>query len=144
MQTFLPYPDFAESASSLDDVRCRNQRRESVTILGLLLTNATGGWANHPATLMWKGYEHALIVYTIEFCKEVFGRGFNDYTQEVLEQALRVVPKGPMPHWLGQDEFHASHRSNLLRKDRRYYSQFGWTEPDDLPYIWPKGRAECP
>ena len=41
------------------------------------------------------------------------------------------------PKWLGNKKFHASHRSNLLRKDREWYSQFGWTEPDDLPYIWP-------
>ena len=40
------------------------------------------------------------------------------------------------PHWLGYEPFHASHRSNLLRKDAEYYSQFGWTEPDNLPYIW--------
>ena len=32
---------------------------------------------------------------------------------------------------------HASHRSNLLRKDPEHYMQFGWTEPPDLPYVWP-------
>lgn len=32
---------------------------------------------------------------------------------------------------------HASHRSNLLRKEPEYYTQFGWTEPPDLPYVWP-------
>ena len=42
-----------------------------------------------------------------------------------------------MPRWLGLDAFHASHRSNLLRKDRSHYSQFNWTEHDDLPYHWP-------
>ena len=40
-------------------------------------------------------------------------------------------------HWLGNDIFHASHRSNLLRKMPEYYSEFGWKEPDNLPYYWP-------
>jgi hypothetical protein len=43
---------------------------------------------------------------------------------------------------LGDEAFHASHRSNLLRKDRDYYGAFGWTEPDDLPYVWPGQRIE--
>jgi len=33
-------------------------------------------------------------------------------------------------------EIHASHRSNLLRKNFEFYSKFGWKEPDNLPYIW--------
>lgn len=32
---------------------------------------------------------------------------------------------------------HASHRSNLLRKEPEHYTQFGWTEPPDLAYVWP-------
>jgi hypothetical protein len=27
--------------------------------------------------------------------------------------------------------------SNLIRKNPQHYSQYGWTEPQDLPYIWP-------
>jgi hypothetical protein len=27
--------------------------------------------------------------------------------------------------------------SNLLRKNPQYYCTFGWTVPDNLPYIWP-------
>jgi hypothetical protein len=38
---------------------------------------------------------------------------------------------------MGQEEIHASHRSNLLRKDSEFYGKFGWAEPDDLPYFWP-------
>jgi hypothetical protein len=41
------------------------------------------------------------------------------------------------PDWFGNKEFHASHRSNLLRKDPEFYGKYGWTEPHDLPYIWP-------
>jgi hypothetical protein len=41
------------------------------------------------------------------------------------------------PFWLGNEKFHASHRSNLLRKDFKFYSQYGWQEENNLPYIWP-------
>jgi hypothetical protein len=42
-----------------------------------------------------------------------------------------------LPHWLGREDFHASHRSNLIRKDPIWYGQFGWTEPNNIEYIWP-------
>jgi hypothetical protein len=41
------------------------------------------------------------------------------------------------PKWLGNADFHASHRSNLLRKEPSHYSQFHWVESPDLPYVWP-------
>jgi hypothetical protein len=41
-----------------------------------------------------------------------------------------------MPDWYENEEFHASHRSNLLRKNKEYYSQFGWKEKDNLSYVW--------
>lgn len=41
------------------------------------------------------------------------------------------------PNWLGNEEFHASHRSNLLTKDFAFYSRYKWTEKLGMPYIWP-------
>ena len=40
------------------------------------------------------------------------------------------------PSWL-TEKFCASHRSNLLRKNPEFYSQYEWKEPNNLPYIWP-------
>jgi hypothetical protein len=37
---------------------------------------------------------------------------------------------------LGNEEFHRSHRANLLRKDLPYYSKFGWIEDPNDPYMW--------
>jgi hypothetical protein len=37
---------------------------------------------------------------------------------------------------LGREDFHESHRSNLLRKDPDHYYKFGWTEPTNLEYVW--------
>jgi hypothetical protein len=42
-----------------------------------------------------------------------------------------------MPPWLGDEAFHAAHRSNLLRKAPEYYRSFWPEEPDDLEYVWP-------
>ena len=39
------------------------------------------------------------------------------------------------PHWIGKEEFHSSHRANLLRKDYEYYSQFKWKENAEDPYV---------
>jgi predicted TPR repeat methyltransferase len=43
------------------------------------------------------------------------------------------------PTWLGDEELHRSHRSNLLRKFPDHYaSLFENDLPDDLPYVWPE------
>jgi len=38
---------------------------------------------------------------------------------------------------VGRLEAFVNRHSNLLRKMPEHYKQFGWTEPDTLPYIWP-------
>ncbi len=67
MQTFLPYPCFIESAKCLDFRRLGKQRVESKQLLNALEIRksgiAKGGWVNHPATVMWEGYEDALKHY---------------------------------------------------------------------------------
>lgn len=128
MQTFLPYRCFKASAKALDSKRLGKQRVEAKTLIN-------GGWPNHPASKMWKGYLGALKQYHDAMVEEWIRRGYNNTMQ--LYNIRGVVMK---PHWLGDEAFHASHRSNLLRKDFEYYSQHGWTEPTDLPYIWPKLR----
>jgi hypothetical protein len=41
------------------------------------------------------------------------------------------------PPWFGEPEFHAAHRSNLLRKDPEYYRKYWPEEPADMDYVWP-------
>lgn len=133
MQTFLPYENFSESLRCLDYRRLGKQRVEAMQILNALQPGYTQkGWVNHPATKMWRGYEEALKMYMNMCIEEWVNRGYNN-NMEIVKIAKDVT----MPPWLGNEDFHASHRSNLLRKDLEYYSQFNWSEPDDLPYIWP-------
>ena len=138
MQTFLPYADFSLSASVLDYRRLGKQRVEALQIYNALVDNPTlqgnkyKGWLNHPAVLMWKGYEEALLLYKnkmIEEWRDV--RKYNN-TMEIVE----VPDSIKMPSWIGDERVHASHRSNLLRKDFEFYSKFGWQEDTDLEYYW--------
>jgi len=135
MQTFLPYPSFTQSASTLDSRRLGKQRVETIQILKAL--NAPSyGWQNHPATRMWRGHSSALSAYGLAICDEWLSRGFKDTCRDkILSFSTPDFPS--LPPWLGDEPFHASHRSNLLRKDPQHYAQFGWTESPTLPYIWP-------
>lgn len=138
MQTFLPYPSFDESAKCLDYRRLGKQRVETLQILKALF-NESKGWKNHPATKMWKGYEGTLVGYGCIMCLEWVKRGFNDTCFDKIQKYAYDydLDVNTMPPWLGNMDFHASHRSNLLRKDKQFYSQYNWQEPDNLEYIWP-------
>lgn len=136
MQTFLPYPDFAKTASVLDRMRLGKQRVETLQIMQALVLNK--GWVNHPATKMWAGHELALLRYQVAICSEWTGRGYKDTCLDKTKAVVLSLDQDDSdPNWLGDESFHASHRSNLLRKSSEWYSKFGWTEPDNLEYVWP-------
>ncbi len=144
MQTFLPYQSFQRSARCLDRQRLGKQRVEAMQILRALLGMSTG-WASHPAVAMWRGYEPALFNYMAAMTDEWGKRGYrNAKISEFAEMLAQdrdymYVDQRDLttPAWLGRRVFHASHRSNLLRKDAAWYGRFGWKEPADLPYVWP-------
>ena len=143
MQTFLPYPDFTKSAQCLDRQRLGKQRVECMQIAKALL-GETKGWANHPATKMWKGYESALFAYWANCVKEWLSRGYKDTTMNTWHElqtkyGIDKIPK-LIPPWLGDIEFHLSHQSNLVRKFPEHYKTYFPYVPDDLPYIWPKSN----
>jgi|TARA_R110002020_G_scaffold390400_1_gene600887 hypothetical protein len=132
MQTFLPLPSIGMSIRCLDNKRLGKQRVEALQILKALRGEyKNGAWVNHPATKMWRGHEDALNFYKDLCIEEWIRRGFKN----TMDHSRIHIVK--LPPWIGKDEFHASHRSNLLRKDAAHYSQFNWGEPDDLPYVWP-------
>lgn len=135
MQTFLPSKSYAQSAKFLDWRRLGKQRVEALQILNCL-TVKPSRWKNHPAVLMWKGYEGALCVYGLEICLEWRKRGYRDKCLEKFAEAIQGRDL-TNPPWLGDERLHKSHRSNLLRKLPKYYSQFGWSEPPNLEYFWP-------
>jgi len=156
MQTFLPYPNFRKTAKCLDYRRLGKQRVEVLQLLNTFLPSyKSKAWVNHPARLMWKHNVVCLAVYGLAICDEWLTRGYKDtcYDKimsigfelaeigakpwEFYRPQLELEHVAVEPSWLGNEDFHASHRSNLIRKDWVWYDQFGWTEPNNLQYIWP-------
>ena len=136
MQTFLPYADFARSASCLDRQRLGKQRVETYQILRAL-RGESKGWINHPATRMWKNHEAALAEYGVAICSEWISRGYRDSLLPYFKQAILDLPSCTYPLWIGREDFHRSHQSNLVRKMPAHYAHMFPDVPADLPYIWP-------
>ena len=132
MQTFLPYSDFQQTAKCLDYKRLGKQRVEAKQILNILLDRTkTKGWRNHPAVLMWSGYDNALKKYYNIILDEWISRGYNNSMTFECQHSDIIYPK-----FIGNYDFHNSHRSNLLRKDPTYYGKYNWNVSSTLPYIW--------
>lgn len=152
MQTFLPYPDFLESARVLDRRRLGKQRVECIQVVRGL-TWAGYGWRNHPAVLMWKGFEEALGSYALVCCEVWVKQGFSDTCAATIRRDLadfgvtavrtqdELAEAGALPPWLGDPAFHRAHQSSLLRKDPDHYGPLFPDVPDDLDYVWPVRRA---
>lgn len=137
MQTFLPYPNYHATASVLDYRRLGKQRVETYQILRAL-NGETSGWVNHPATNMWRGHERSLVAYGVTICAEWKARGYVDNMQARIGEYMYKFPESHgVPSWLGNQELHRSHQSNLIRKFPEYYGPLFPGVPDDLPYIWP-------
>jgi hypothetical protein len=152
MQTFLPEASFFLTVGYLDMRRLGKQRVEAFQLLCALgdewaleernRRNPTceilgDGWKNHPAARMWAGCEYALGIY-MNFCIEEWeDRGYKNtmaqYPGTFGIHGLHIK----WPSWLGDEEFHLSHKSNLVRKDPKHYRRFWPDVPDDLPYVWP-------
>lgn len=98
-------------------------------------------WSNHPAVLMWKGYEEALLEYLLQCCTEWVCRGYEDnvWSNHGAPRALTTfqTDRFAFPKWLGDDRLHSSHRAALLFKNPKHYKQFNWTEEPKMDYFWP-------
>lgn len=160
MQTFLTYAshDFSHTAKSLDRQRLNKQALEAWQIM---MTNLKmdpdgnyrepRGWRNHPAVVMWRGYEITLFNYIKAMTDEWQDRG---YKTTILDKAHRTIITAidedliytdALPPWMQDRDLYfdivRSHRQALLVKQYDWYSQFGWPEdtgvkPDTYEYVW--------
>jgi hypothetical protein len=162
MQTFLTIPttDFTKIAESLDRLRLNKQALEAWQ---LLMTNLSldpdnnyrkpKAWYNHPAAVMWKGYEVSLYYYIKAMTDEWIKRGYKttilDKATETMEtaQASGFILTSEFPYWMKNKKLYNdivhTHRVALLAKDYEWYSKFNWPEdtgkrPDEYNYIWYK------
>jgi hypothetical protein len=137
MQTFLPYADIEKSFKVLDNKRLGKQRVETYQIISAITQRPKldgtpyKGWLNHPCSVMWRDYVPALKHYLNLCINEWIVRGFTN-TMEYETISGQII----LPHWLGFQDFHDSHKSNLMRKDPEFYSQFKWTVNPLDPYVW--------
>jgi Pyrimidine dimer DNA glycosylase len=148
MQTFLPYPEFERSARALDTRRLGKQRVECIQVVRGLTVEGYG-WRHHPAVKMWRGHEEALGRYGLTCCRVWVELGFGDTCAATIVEDLaragvagirseaELAGAGLLPRWLGDEDFHRSHRSALVRKDPDFYRERFPDVPDDLPYVWP-------
>jgi hypothetical protein len=161
VQTFLPYPDFVESARVLDQARLGKQRVEALQVLRAV-TLPGYGWQSHPAIAMWRGHRTALTAYALAITDEWIAQGHSDTVRpQVLEFAPALGDAGlgdhrdrdaghasaavsvadDLPSWLGDDAVHRSHRSKLVQKEPEWYRGRFPGVPDDLDYVWPGADA---
>lgn len=160
MTTFLPYPSFSLSAMALDTQRLGNQRGEALAILESLMgqkvvldgchytiNERESRVERHPSAKMWSNNINALAIYGLAICDEWMSLGYQDKVSEKIRILIPGIQRNwvvKLPWWLGDDAFHASHRSNLLRKDEKFYRRLGWSEPTNLPYIYPNAEQPNP
>jgi hypothetical protein len=148
VQTFLPYPDFERSARVLDARRLGKQRVECLQVVrGLTVPGY--GWRHHPAVRMWSGHLEALGRYSLVCCEVWTETGRADTCATTLVGDLaqagvtlvrsqqELAGAGALPSWLGDEDFHRSHQSALLRKDPEFYGPLFGDVPPDLDYVWP-------
>jgi hypothetical protein len=132
MQVFCPYPDVHKSVASLDPSRLGNQiYRECLTII-------KGGWPNHPASKIWANHKKALAEYSLAGLSELAKRG-RHYPHHVatFQHYFDTSLATGFPSVWGNQAFHLSHQSNLIRKLPDWYVPiFGKEVPNNLPYVW--------
>lgn len=141
MQTFLPYSNFEKSAQSLDNKRLNKQIVEVQQIIKAI-QDPEYGWQNHPAVNMWRNHLPALFSYGLCCYREWRIRKNKPCvihkSGEFIEKESLFYSTIIYPDWIGNEAFHRTHQSNLIRKDKEYYGPQFPGVPDNLEYIWPK------
>ena len=133
MQTFLPEPNFQSCAAVLDSKRLVKQLLEGRQIMAAL-AGTTKGWVNHPATRMWKGYEHVFLLYLSHMRNEMDRRGYKtqnnwDEICRIYDQHFSDNEKYVEPPWMKNrmGEFGRvinTHRRALYLKDPIHYDSY--------------------
>lgn len=138
MQTFVPFENYEASAECLDRQRLGKQRVEVLQIYNAMIGHSHG-WANHPATRMWRGHAGALLDYGIMVCLVWSGRGYKDTVREKLidlRDDVDLSESFHYPDWWG-GRIHESHQAALVRKNPEFYRPIFPDVDDTIPYFWP-------
>jgi Pyrimidine dimer DNA glycosylase len=137
MQTFLPSSNAITTAKWLDNKRLNKQILECYQILNVLSGKSkTGGWRNHPAVLMWKGYERGLWQYVQAMVREARQRGIRTENNEsnlnrLKEMCWDTWGSNPPEFWNDTNKLMritTTHKANLFDKDPIFYAKFGYAK----------------
>lgn len=137
MITWLPFVDFKDSAWILSDSHLKEQRWDAKRIILTLEGHIPNkDWRTLPEVRMWEDYPEVLALYGFVACTEWCRRHGRCNVRSFF--ALRV-PKHDfeVPEWLGDEEIHLSHQSNLIAQQPERYSRV-WPEvPGHLNLVFP-------
>lgn len=149
---------FEAIARDLDNKRLHKQALEAWQIFMVITKldpdgnyREPKGWVNHPAVVMWRGHEQALMIYIIAMCEEWKSRGFKTSIQaKAMKTYMAAIDRNlayqGMPWWMKDEAMYqsivTSHRQALLAKNYSHYKSLGWqedtgVEPDKYDYVWP-------
>lgn len=137
MQTFLPSANATIAARLLDSKRLNKQILECYQILNVLSGQSpTGGWRNHPAVLMWKGYERGLWSYVQAMILEAKQRGIRTENNENNLNRLKSIcwdtwGDNKPSFWNDPNKVMrvtTTHKASLFDKDPIYYARFGYAK----------------
>jgi hypothetical protein len=135
MQTFLAYPNVTASLIALDNKREGKQRVEAFQLINAIEKGTR--WAAHPAAKMWKPYVDYLKFYYNVSLEIWVSRGFNNNMEFMdLDENCEI------PWWLGDPDFHYTHRCNLVRKMTEHYIPLFGDLPKIDGYLWPENETQ--
>lgn len=163
IQTWLPHANLLASAAALHPDDLARQRIHNWQLISLLSCYLVSDenlwhccWREHPLVLQWKNYLPFLMEYNRAVAK-VYNRGSATGGQlmpasqpdPVLTQCEELfdaaVEAGAcdaevsfVPGWIGNAGYHASHQSNLVRKNPEFYSNLFPNVTENLKYVWPR------
>jgi hypothetical protein len=138
MQTFFPFRDARSSLVVLDTRRLGKQRVEGYQILRTI-TGQSGGWNNHPAVKMWRGYAPELLDYTLTACEIWAGKGYTDtLSDKLFDEFGDLIDTKELiyPIWTARQDVLDSHKAMLYHKDPVHYALFAPYSHIDA-YVWP-------
>ena len=150
VNTFVTSNSVKECASNLDNKRLGKQRVEAKQIIDCLESGGRKGFANHPATLMWKDNIIGLKYYCNAMItewksrKNSKGKEFLN-TMELYKLDEKLDEKEIMPWWFYCKQLQLTHKCSLLRKNPSYY-KFKLSENEEpfmyVGYVWPSKLSE--
>ena len=155
IQTWLPLPSYKDSIECLSREHLILQRLNILEIMeefhaipeedsALPGDYDSHDLDGHPVLDMWKGHEVQLVELGLQTCEHyVKLTGKEDPLYQRLanhqEWATSEDADFSKPRWLGDVDFHLSHQSELLRRDREHYVAY-FTEDRDRKLIWPQSQ----